>query len=1121
MISMTKITAGSASTKYYEKEGYYKAGSDEAKDASQWFGKAAKDAGLVGEIDGDKFSSILEGIAPNGQVMGRIRNGEREHRPGVDVTMNAPKSVSVVGLVMGDERVVKAHKEAVLAVAGYIEENLITTRVGKNGEVQEVDAPNLIAGLFLHETSRKLDPHLHTHMAIANMVKEHLGDKFRALHNDRLSQHSLVLTQLYQNVLFHKIQELGYNVEMTRDGYVEIQGLGDISDLYSKRTKQIAQALADRGLKPTGESKQIAALMTRNAKRDADRSDLDPIWAKEAKAIGWDKDRMAAFVNDAKTLAHTLVAEAEPGKQAANKDQPGRDLTSAHHDAARSMRSETKTNSVREAVDFSIRHLSERESIYKETDLKAVALRRLQTADVKSIDKEIVRLVGEKRLFTVNGPEGRMVSDDRTIAAERDIIRQVRLSVREPGVEIDKSLRYRLSTYRNPAEAITKKLNATHLSEGQKDAIELVLLGDGRFAGIQGAAGTGKTTMMEYLNTYAERYGYQVEGIAPTHSATGELGKVLPYSDTIRAKVLDIQNKRNSGGDPSKTILIVDEASMVSAEDMRVLVRAANESGLARVVLVGDIKQLESPSAGIPYRQMLRAGMPAALMDDIQRQTNPKSKEAVIHAMRGEIGAAFEKISHLKESKDIRTEVAETWLALDVKARATTGVLVMTNAEREEINGTIREGLRAEGTLKGAEVEIDVINPLHFTRAQSGDAGSYRKGDTLISVFNLRAQDIERNDVLTVQNTNKDKNSIEVLNHGTGEVVTIPLGQRSKAAEALVAYEVGKRSFATGDLVKFNVHDPDEGLKKGSFGQIKSIDDMAAEVVMKDGASRVVPLDTLAGRGMDHAYALTGHAFQGKTVQDIIVGISSKSRMATQKALYVGISRAKNAATLVTDNTSKLIGKLSRNSGESLDALEMVTRTRIEELGGTLDREAAQEAAKKVDHEAAMDSLMASHARAFPRAPETGPERQDEDPGHQSSERPTDASEALTNGVSPSPEIGDDVSAKQLPNSMNGAPQNDAPNGRENGATLPPEKDTEPTPETPPKTDPETRDEDGQKPDLKTDVSGASKPEEKPEEKPNGEAPEKLDPQAEVEALEERVSQQLSERSRGRDERSR
>lgn len=1129
MISMTKVSPGAASSKYYEKEGYYKAGTDDAKEASAWFGKAAEGAGLKGEVDGDKFTSILEGIAPDGQVMGRIRNGEREHRPGVDVTMNAPKSVSVVALVMGDKRVVKAHDEAVKEVARYVEENLITTRVSKNGDVQEVDAPNLIAGLFRHETSRKLDPHLHTHFVIANMVKENLGDKYRALHNDRLSQHALVLTHLYQNVLFHKIAELGYDVEINRKGYVEIKGLGDISKLYSKRSQQMADALAERGLKATGQSKQVAALMTRNAKREADRSDLDPLWAKEAAAIGWTKERLEGFVADAKAQAKTLVSEAEKGdekdidaqKKTAEKSDKskasGSDLAAAHRDAAQSMRSETKSSNAREAVDFAIRHISEREALYKETDLKAIALQRLGTGDLKSIDKEVVRLVGEKRLFTVNTPEGRHVSDDKTIAAERDVIRQFRKAVQAPGVEIEKSIRFKLSIDRTPHTALSRRLDRTVLSEGQKDAIKVVLLGRGRFVAIQGYAGTGKTFMMEHLNKNAERYGYHVEGIAPTLSATDELEKVLPYADTIRAKILDIQNQRNQGRDPGKTILIVDEASMVSTEDMQVLKRAANEAGLAKVVLSGDVKQLEPPSAGIPFDQLQRAGMPTAIMDDIRRQTNEQSKEAVIHAMRGEIGEAFKKITHLKTADDVRTEVANSWLALNQKTRADTGVVVMTNAERVEVNGTIREGLRAEGTLRGPEVEIDVINPLHLTRAASGDAGSYRKGDTLVAVFGLRKHDIQPRDVMTVQSMDTEKNAIEVLNHGTGEVTNITLGQSSKAAEALVAYETGKRSFAAGDLVKFNIHDPDEGLRKGTFGRIKSVDENAAEVVMKDGYSKIVPLDTLAGRGMDHAYALTGHAFQGKTVPNIIVGLPSNGRMSTGKAAYVTISRAQESVMLVTDNESKLIGKLSKDSGESLDALEHVTRARIEDLGGTFDRSVAQASSGKVDHVATMESLMASHAKAFPEAPELPAERQDGDPGHQSVERPSDASETRANGHAT------DAQNRGEPIAIGGTKTDektrtgDVNNDAQNGGHPTPENDAKKDTETPPENAPEKPEEADQKSPTKPDEIKTSKP----DGKAGGEEVEKFDPDAAIKDLEERVQEHLAERARGRDERSR
>ena len=72
-----------------------------------WFGHAP---GLAGPDDSDTFRAILEGRVPDGPHHGkRDRDGEIHHRPGRDVAMSAPKSVSLMAMIGGDERTVDAH----------------------------------------------------------------------------------------------------------------------------------------------------------------------------------------------------------------------------------------------------------------------------------------------------------------------------------------------------------------------------------------------------------------------------------------------------------------------------------------------------------------------------------------------------------------------------------------------------------------------------------------------------------------------------------------------------------------------------------------------------------------------------------------------------------------------------------------------------------------------------------------------------------------------------------------------------------------------------------------------------------------------------------------------------
>ncbi len=59
--------------------------------------------------------------------LGRMREGEHEHRPGWDLTLSAPKSVFLEALVVGDRRVIRAHDEAVRATLDWVRTKLLKT----------------------------------------------------------------------------------------------------------------------------------------------------------------------------------------------------------------------------------------------------------------------------------------------------------------------------------------------------------------------------------------------------------------------------------------------------------------------------------------------------------------------------------------------------------------------------------------------------------------------------------------------------------------------------------------------------------------------------------------------------------------------------------------------------------------------------------------------------------------------------------------------------------------------------------------------------------------------------------------------------------------------------------
>ncbi len=120
--SVGKIASPSQGVGYYEKDGYY-ANEDMAhREASLWVGEGADALGLSGEVEPERFRSVLEGEIPGGRRLGRKeRDGSITHRPGLDVTLSAPKSVSILAMVGDDPRLVEAHDRAVRSTLGWVE----------------------------------------------------------------------------------------------------------------------------------------------------------------------------------------------------------------------------------------------------------------------------------------------------------------------------------------------------------------------------------------------------------------------------------------------------------------------------------------------------------------------------------------------------------------------------------------------------------------------------------------------------------------------------------------------------------------------------------------------------------------------------------------------------------------------------------------------------------------------------------------------------------------------------------------------------------------------------------------------------------------------------------------
>ena len=929
--SIGAVAAPSQGASYYERDGYYAKDDPDHRAASAWAGRGAEELGLKGPVDPDAFKAILEGRVPDGsetRLGRRGKNGEIIHRPGRDLTFSAPKSVSLAALVGGDARIVEAHDRAVGRALGWFEKNVAETRMKDpdTGRMVRAGEQKTVIATFQHDTSRNLDPALHTHSVIANMVRGSDG-KWRTMANERLYGSKMLLGALYRSELAGELAKLGYGIEKTHaDGRFEIAGVSrDIIKAFSTRRAEIEAAMEARGFGSTARNQHFArraALMTRAHKRDVDKGELRETWAKQAADLGFDAKALTETAmersRDGPEIGRDALHHVEPNGKAIAELGPLFAHAEAHSDPAR------------DAVDWGLAHLSERDAVFSKTDLFSAALAYSPgAATVEAIERTIEGLKREGRLHdapALAGGDG--LATDKTVAEERETV----------GLMRDGAGRGKAAMRGWMVDAHLRK---GPLTSGQKQAVRLILSAKDRTVGVQGYAGTGKTRMLNRARTLAEKKGFRMMGLAPSASAV----QALAAESGIESETLQRFLARNAGVAEgrltgtgakemraafAKTVLVVDEGSLASTVQARDLLRIANTLRIPKLVLVGDAKQLDAVDAGKPFAQLQQAGMQTATMDEIMRQRDPELKAAVEASLKGDIGRAFEKLGQNVadvKADNIAGAVAARWLKLSAEERANTGIMAPTHELRQEINGHIRERLAREGRIVGPAMQTERLVSRGYTNAEKALAANYVPGDTVAFQRPYKRLGVQKGDERRVAGVDHRKRTVCLEGPDSATVDWKPseIGGRRGGTEVYRSEDIELRA---GDRIRWTRNDAGLGLVNTGAAEVMGIRKGRVVFRLEDGRRMELGRNDPQLRHLDHAWASTVHAFQGRTVDNVIAAMEANHpHLTTAKAFYVEISRARDRAELVTDDAQALKERLEAVTGERISALEGIGET--------------------------------------------------------------------------------------------------------------------------------------------------------------------------------------------------
>ena len=592
--------------------GYYTGGGE--PDGIWW-----NPAGLLGLKHGatvgtDAFYRLCEGFSPDGEKLTQ-NAGSGKRSAGLDLTFSADKSVSAVWAVAGERlrtAIADAHTAAVrYTLEHVIEAHCATTRIrtrglsGARGELAIVPA-DLIAALFQHGTSRADDPQLHTHCTVMNAARAHFDGKYRALNQYPLYRWKMAAGATYRNHLAWGLRELGFKVEQHgKDGeFTRIAGVPSALEAHwSKRTAQIEAFARDNGFDVTANPQLHTAAnhLTRAPKRDTGDDEAKRArWRAEAQTFSFGE----AFIAE---LRHELSGDITPERL--------RELTARLEQLPERLTREESVFSY-PALAAAVRNAT---AGLLHPDAAGTALERVLRSEA------LVRLspLAKDPLITKDRPgEAPHLEVEAGMAHTRLYTTRATLEM-EQAVQ---DMAERLSQAPGAALALARvdeaikdlKRQGYPLSAEQASAIHHATTGAGRIALIEGAAGSGKTTTLRpIVDLYRER-GYRVLGAAIAWRTALALGSDCAMEALAVRKLLAQAARGQLALDGAPTLLVIDEAGLLSTREMHHILALGERHGLT-LLFAGDTGQQQPIEAG-PGLRLVQERIGSVRVDAMHRQ---------------------------------------------------------------------------------------------------------------------------------------------------------------------------------------------------------------------------------------------------------------------------------------------------------------------------------------------------------------------------------------------------------------------------------------------------------------------------------------------------------------------
>lgn len=829
------------------------------------------------------------------RAIGQIESTEQQREASLtrpvgafDLTFSLPKSGSVLWAVSDAKTqatIHRAHQDAIALALRWAERNIVFTRVGAGGAVQE-DVRGVVAAAFDHWDSRAGDPHLHTHVVVANRVQTSDG-VWRSLDSKTLHRYTVALSELHEGVVQDLLTErLGVGwIERARQHSAvprhDIEGVPvELIDDFSSRSRDIGTAKDDliaefrgaHGRHPTSvevlKLRQQATLATRPDKQHIGLGSRMAGWRSRARQrLGRDPTAWAATVLNQSVLPTLTSTAFDEGMLCAVARTT---LDAVAHKRATFGHANVLAEAHRQL--HGIRFASPKDRLAVAEHITTLALDEalpLDPAALRPNAAALIRADGTSKLrhrgaarFTtaeILDAETRLLDGGRALSA--------------PALDEAQFKSATLSLETDQREAITSIATSSR-------SLDLLV----------GPAGAGKTTSLTALKTAWEfAFGAtSVVGLAPSAAAAqvladelgiitdntakwlveqprnaerieriGALTAMIDASSspgTARARRLAAQRNVEQGeldrwSIRAGQLLIIDEASLAGTLALDRIVDSARQAG-AKVVLVGDWAQLGAIEAGGAFHMLANDRTDTPELRTVRRFKEPWEADASARLRRGDLLAirAYEAHGRLHSGVglDALHRLFDGW-CVDIERGLDSIMIASDDAPVAALNALAQARTRDACDVSRNEIE------LASGAATIGDQIITRRNDRRVHVArrDARGHDWVRNgDLWTITGTHKD-GSLTATSVGQDRSVRLP--RRYVVAHVELGYAVTAHR-----------------------AQGRTVD--SAHALISGGASReALYVCATRARRENHLYVdLAGFDADPETVHDEVVDNSAK-----------------------------------------------------------------------------------------------------------------------------------------------------------------------------------------------------------------------------------------------------